>query len=58
MTNLGFTGGGAGRGKMYVSGKPDHNVTNDDMIEHIVGLVEARAELLRSEREAAEAAAQ
>jgi (E)-4-hydroxy-3-methylbut-2-enyl-diphosphate synthase len=58
MTDLGFTGGGAGRGKMYVSGKPDHNVTNEDMVEHIVGLVEARAALLRTERETAEAAAQ
>ena len=58
MTDLGFTGGGAGRGKMYVSGKPDHNVTNEEMVEHIVGLVEARADLLRAERETAEAAAQ
>jgi (E)-4-hydroxy-3-methylbut-2-enyl-diphosphate synthase len=56
MTDLGFTGGGAGRGKMYVSGKPDHNVTNDEMIEHIVDLVEARADLMRTEREATEAA--
>ncbi len=58
MTDLGFTGGGAGRGKMYVSGKPDHNTSNEDMVEHIVDLVEARAALLRAEREAAEAAAQ
>jgi (E)-4-hydroxy-3-methylbut-2-enyl-diphosphate synthase len=56
MTDLGFTGGGAGRGKMYVSGKPDHNVTNEEMIEHIVELVEARALELRSEREATQAA--
>jgi (E)-4-hydroxy-3-methylbut-2-enyl-diphosphate synthase len=47
MTDLGFTGGGAGRGKMYVSGKPDHNVSNEEMIDHIVELVEARAEALR-----------
>ncbi|WP_417494728.1 flavodoxin-dependent (E)-4-hydroxy-3-methylbut-2-enyl-diphosphate synthase [Maricaulis sp.] len=53
MTDLGFTGGGAGRGKMYVAGKPDHNTSNEDMVEHIVEMVEARAELLRAEREAA-----
>ena len=47
MTDLGFTGGGAGAGMMYVSGKPDHKVTNAAMVEHIVELVEARAEKMR-----------
>ena len=56
MTDLGFTGGGAGLGKMYVSGRPDHNVSNEEMVEHIVEMVEARAALLRAEREAVEAA--
>lgn len=51
MTDLGFTGGGAGRGKMYVSGKPDHNVSNEEMIDHIVDMVEARASALKAERE-------
>jgi (E)-4-hydroxy-3-methylbut-2-enyl-diphosphate synthase len=54
FTDLGFTGGGKGSGKMYVSGKPDHNVSNEEMIEHIVDLVEARAETLRAVNEAAE----
>ena len=56
MTDLGFTGGGAGRGKMYVSGRPDHNVSNEAMIDHIVEMVEARAALLQAERAAEEAA--
>jgi (E)-4-hydroxy-3-methylbut-2-enyl-diphosphate synthase len=47
MTDLGFTGGGAGSGMMYVSGKPDHKVPNADMVEHIAGLVEARAKAMR-----------
>ncbi len=47
LTDLGFTGGGKDAGKMFVSGKPSHNVTNTDMIDHIVELVEKRAELLR-----------
>jgi len=51
MTDLGFTGGGAGRGKMYVSGRPDHNVSNEEMVEHIVDMVETRAADLRSARE-------
>jgi len=54
FTDLGFTGGGKGSGKMYVSGKPDHNVTNEEMVEHIVGLVETRAEQMRVAKDAAE----
>ena len=54
FTDLGFTGGGKGAGKMYVSGKPDHNVTNEEMVDHIVGLVERRAEQMRAAKEAAE----
>ena len=53
-TDLGFTGGGKGSGKMYISGKPDHNVTNEEMVDHIVDLVEAKAASLRAESEAAE----
>jgi len=47
MTDLGFTGGGKGAGMIYVSGKPDHKMENDQMIDHIVGLVEARAQEMR-----------
>ncbi len=46
-TDLGFTGGGKDAGMMYVSGKPDHKVSNEDMVEHIVDLVERRAERIR-----------
>ena len=58
MTDLGFTGGGKESGKMFVAGRPDHNVSNADMIEHIVELVEKKAERMRAEREAAEVAAE
>lgn len=56
MTDIGFTGGGAGSGMVYLAGKQDHKMTNDQMIDHIVGLVEARAEKLEAEKAAAEAA--
>jgi (E)-4-hydroxy-3-methylbut-2-enyl-diphosphate synthase len=42
-TDVGFTGGGAGAGMVYLKGKADHKLSNADMIEHIVGLVEAHA---------------
>ena len=58
LTDLGFTGGGKESGKMFVSGRPDHNVSNADMIEHIVELVEQKAEKMRAEREEAEVAAE
>src|ERR1700748_620767 len=43
MTDIGFTGGGKGSGMVYVAGRPDHKMDNDQMVDHIVGLVEARA---------------
>ena len=58
MTDLGFTGGGKESGKMFVAGRADHNVSNADMIEHIVGLVEQKAERLRAERDQTEVAAE
>jgi (E)-4-hydroxy-3-methylbut-2-enyl-diphosphate synthase len=54
MTDLGFTGGGKGSGMVYVAGRPDHKLDNEAMVDHIVGLVEARA----AEIEAAKAAAE
>jgi (E)-4-hydroxy-3-methylbut-2-enyl-diphosphate synthase len=57
MTDLGFTGGGKGAGMVYVAGKPDHKMGNEGMVEHIVGLVEARAAQIEAEKTAAERAA-
>jgi (E)-4-hydroxy-3-methylbut-2-enyl-diphosphate synthase len=48
MTDLGFTGGGKDAGMMYVAGKPDHKVSNEEMIEKIVARVEAQAAAMRS----------
>jgi (E)-4-hydroxy-3-methylbut-2-enyl-diphosphate synthase len=54
MTDLGFTGGGKDAGMMYVSGRPSHKVSNDEMIEKIVERVEAQAAAIRSAKAAAE----
>ena len=51
ITDLGFTGGGKDVGMMYVSGRPDHKLSNADMIESIVAQVEAKAAELRAARE-------
>ncbi|MFL2801017.1 MAG: flavodoxin-dependent (E)-4-hydroxy-3-methylbut-2-enyl-diphosphate synthase [Paracoccaceae bacterium] len=46
MTDIGFTGGGAGSGMIYRLGKTDRKLDNDKMISHIVSLVEERAKEL------------
>jgi len=56
MTDVGFTGGGAGNGMIYWAGKQDHRIGNDAMVDHIVDLVEKRAQEIDAEKvqEAAE----
>ncbi len=46
MTDLGITGGGAGRHMVYHAGKTDHTIPAERMIDHIVALVEAKAAAL------------
>ena len=55
MTDIGFTGGGAGKGMVYLAGKQSHTMGNDRMIDHIVELVEAKAAELEA-KTASEAA--
>ena len=50
MTDVGFTGGGAGNGMVYWAGKQDHRINNDDMVDHIVELVEKRAKEIDTEK--------
>jgi (E)-4-hydroxy-3-methylbut-2-enyl-diphosphate synthase len=56
MTDVGFTGGGAGSGMVYLAGKQSHKLSNDRMIDHIVEQVEKKAAELEAAR-AAEAQA-
>ncbi len=44
MTDVGFTGGGAGSGMVYLAGAQDHKLQNDKMVDHIVELVEKKAQ--------------
>lgn len=43
MTDVGFTGGGAGNGMVYLAGKQSHRMSNEQMIDHIVEQVEKKA---------------
>ena len=52
MTDVGFTGGGAGAGMVYLAGKASHKMTNDQMIDHIVEEVEKKSAQLEAEDKA------
>ena len=54
MTDVGFTGGGAGAGMVYLAGKQSHRMSNAAMIDHIVEQVEKRAAELDAVAAAAE----
>jgi (E)-4-hydroxy-3-methylbut-2-enyl-diphosphate synthase len=53
MTDLGLTGGGAGRHMVYAAGKQDHTVEGGRMVDHLVELVERRVAQIQAEEAAA-----
>jgi (E)-4-hydroxy-3-methylbut-2-enyl-diphosphate synthase len=57
MTDVGWTGGGAGAGMVYLAGKQSHKQSNEDMVEHIVEQVEKKAAEIAAKMAAEDAAA-
>ncbi len=49
QTDIGLTGGGKGSNMVYLSGLQDHKVPSDDIVNHIVKLVEKKAEEIRKD---------
>ncbi|MDX1484868.1 MAG: flavodoxin-dependent (E)-4-hydroxy-3-methylbut-2-enyl-diphosphate synthase [Alphaproteobacteria bacterium] len=47
-TDIGITGGGNGTHMVYIGGVTDHKTSSDEMIDHIVELVERRAAEIES----------
>ena len=43
MTDIGFTGGGKGVHQVYVNGLPNHRLQDEDIVSHLVRLVEKKA---------------
>jgi (E)-4-hydroxy-3-methylbut-2-enyl-diphosphate synthase len=41
-TRIGITGGGNERHNVYIDGKPSHKVTSDELVDHIVSLIEEK----------------
>jgi (E)-4-hydroxy-3-methylbut-2-enyl-diphosphate synthase len=56
-TDLGFTGGGAGKGhgQVYLNGEPAYRLDNEKLVDHIVELCEKKAAAIEAERGAAKA---
>lgn len=58
-TDIGFTGGGKGSHQVYLAGQPAHRLQNEDIVAHLVRLVEDKAreiEAAKASTESAEAA--
>ncbi|GIS15485.1 MAG: hypothetical protein CM15mP117_09170 [Alphaproteobacteria bacterium] len=46
-TDIGLTGGGRGTHQIYLSGMADHRLKDNNIVEHVVNLVEERVTLLK-----------
>jgi (E)-4-hydroxy-3-methylbut-2-enyl-diphosphate synthase len=55
-TDIGITGGGQGKHMVYLSGITDHHVRDEEMVDHIVRLVEQKAAEIEAAGAAQEAA--
>jgi (E)-4-hydroxy-3-methylbut-2-enyl-diphosphate synthase len=51
-TDVGFTGGGQGTHQVYIAGTPHHRLKNEDIVEHLARLAEAKAAEIEAKRQA------
>src|SRR3546814_17690166 len=58
MTDIGVTGGGRDTHQVYINGLPHHRLKDDGIVDHLVGLVEAKAAEIEAALAAEEAAAE
>ncbi len=49
-TDIGITGGGGGFQQIYIKGKADHRIKDEDIVEHLVELIEARVAEIEAEK--------
>lgn len=53
MTDVGLTGGGKGTHQIYIAGQSAHRLQNEDIVNHLVRLIEAKAAALEAAAKAA-----
>ena len=49
-TEIGITGGGNNRHNVYISGKPHHKIDSDNLVDHIVSLIEEEAKKIENKK--------
>jgi (E)-4-hydroxy-3-methylbut-2-enyl-diphosphate synthase len=54
-TDIGLTGGGNGTHMVYLSGVPHHRLKDEDIVDHLVGLIEKKAAEIEAARSGATA---
>ncbi|MBL8702635.1 MAG: flavodoxin-dependent (E)-4-hydroxy-3-methylbut-2-enyl-diphosphate synthase [Alphaproteobacteria bacterium] len=57
-TDIGFTGGGNNTHMVYLAGQQDHRLKDQDIVEHLAGLVEKKAAEIIAREKAGKAAAE
>lgn len=55
-TDIGFTGGGKNTHQVYIAGQPAHRLKDEDIVDHLVGLVEKKAAEIQAGIDAKKAA--
>ncbi len=55
-TDIGFTGGGSGTHMVYLAGQPHHKLKDEDIVSHLVSLVEKKAAEIEAAKAKTEAA--
>jgi len=56
-TDIGFTGGGNNTHQVYVAGLPDHRLKDENIVDHLVAMVEKKAAEIEAKKKADEKAA-
>ena len=51
-TDIGFTGGGNDTHQVYLAGVPDHRLKDEDIVDHLVELVEKKAAEIEARKSA------
>jgi len=51
VSDIGFTGGGRGNHQIYIGGKMDHKYSGDDIVGHIVGLIEEKSSEINNKKQ-------
>jgi len=51
LTDVGFTGGGRGTHQVYVNGLPSHRLKDEDIVDHLVQQVEAKAAEIEAKKD-------